>query len=209
MFKTRLGEVMFTIDIVLGVLKKVFGGLFSFLWEYKGWVIIAIVIGVLYIRGNNYRDNYQQESVAHNNTVLQYDKQLSDIRLANETALRIAQEDSAANYKALVEKTSKIQKEYIDREEDINTNIDKLSAYNDSLFKQIKSYTSNSNSSGGSVSDSTTTNRLQFTGELLQTCVAEQDYFAVEADRLNNSVKTLQEWGETVIEQNKGDKDER
>ena len=129
---------MFTIDIVLGLLKKVFGGLLSFLWEYKGWVIIAIVIGVLYIRGNNYRDNYQQESVAHNNTVLQYNQQINDIRLANETALRIAQEESAANYKELVEKTSKIQKEYIDREEDINTNIDKLSASNDSLFKQSK-----------------------------------------------------------------------
>ena len=62
---------MFTIDIILGVLKKVFGGLFSFLWEYKGWVIIATVIGVLYLRGNTYRDDYQQESVAHNNTVLQ------------------------------------------------------------------------------------------------------------------------------------------
>ena len=84
---------MFTIDIILGVLKKVFGNLLSLLWEYKGWVVLTIVIGALYIRGNNYRDNYQQESVAHNNTVLQYDKQLSDIRLANETALRIAQEE--------------------------------------------------------------------------------------------------------------------
>ena len=204
---------MFTIDIILGVLKKVFGNLLSFLWEYKGWVILAIVIGALYIRGNNYRDDYQQESVAHNNTVLQYDKQLSDIRLANETALRIAQEESSANYKELVEKTSKIQKEYIQREEDINTNIDKLSASNDSLFKQIKSYTSNSNSSSGSVSDSSTTKRLQLTGELLESCVAEQDYLAIQADRLNNSVKTLQEWGNMVIENSKqiaskGDKSE-
>ena len=50
---------------------------------------------------------------------------------------------------------------------------------------------------------------LQLTGELLESCVEEQDYFAIEADRLNNSVKTLQEWGEAVIEQGKGDKDER
>ena len=71
---------MFTINIILGVLKKVFGNLLSFLWEYKGWAILAIVIGALYIRGNNYRDDYQQESVAHSNTVLQYDKQLSDIQ---------------------------------------------------------------------------------------------------------------------------------
>ena len=199
---------MFTVDIILGVLKKVFGSTLSFLWKYKGWVIIAIVIGVLYVRGNNYRDDYQQESVAHNNTVLQYDKQLSDIRLANETALRIAQEESAANYKELVEKTSKIQQEYSQREEDINTNIDKLSASNDSLFKQIKSYTSNSNSISGSVSDSSTTKRLQLTGELLESCVAEQEYLAIQADKLNNSVKTLQEWGNMVIEENKGDKDE-
>ena len=41
---------------------------------------------------------------------------------------------------------------------------------------------------------------LQLTGELLESCVEEQDYFAVEADRLNNSVKTLQEWGNMVIE---------
>ena len=39
-------------------------------------------------------------------------------------------------------------------------------------------------------------------------CVEEQDYLAIEADKLNNSVKTLQEWGNIVIEQNKGDKDE-
>ena len=196
---------MFTIDIIIGILKRFVG----FLWEYKYTILISMIITALYIRGNNYKQDYVNENVAHVKTILEYDQQINDIRLANETALRIAQEESTANYKALVEKTSKIQKEYIDREEDINTNIDKLSAYNDSLFKQIKSYTSNSNSSGGSVSDSTTTNRLQFTGELLQTCVTEQDYFAVEADRLNNSVKTLQEWGETVIEQNKGGKDER
>ena len=200
---------MFTIDIVLGVLKKVFGSVVSFLWEYKGWVIIAIVIGALYIRGNNYRDDYQQESVAHNNTVLQYDKQLSDIRLANETALRIAQEESTANYKALVGKTSKIQQEYIQREEDINTTITKLNSSNNSLHQTIEDFTKrDTNSSQGSVSDSTNAYRLQKLGGLLQTCVAEQDYFAIEADRLNNSVVTLQEWGKIVIEQNKGDKDE-
>ena len=195
---------MFTIDIILGTLKN----LVSFLWEYKFIVLTAVIITVLYLRGNNYKDEYNTELFAHNNTVLQYDKQISDIRLANETALRIAQEESAANYKELVEKTSKIQKEYIQREEDINTNIDKLSASNDSLFKQIKSYTSNSNSSSESVSDSTNASSLQKLGGLLQTCVAEQDYLAIQADRLNNSVKTLQEWGNMVIEQSKGEKDE-
>ena len=196
---------MFTIDIIIGILKRFVG----FLWEYKYTILISMIITALYIRGNNYKQDYVNENVAHVKTVLEYNQQINNIRLANEMALRIAQEESAANYKELVEKTSKIQKEYIDREEDINTNIDKLSASNDSLFKQIKSYTSNSNSSSGSVSDSSTTKRLQLTGELLESCVAEQDYLAIEADRLNNSVKTLQEWGEAVIEQGKGDKDER
>ena len=55
--------------------------------------------------------------------------------------------------------------------------------------------------------------RLQLTGELLESCVAEQDYLAIEADRLGNSVTTLQEWGNMVIENSKqiaskGDKSE-
>ena len=58
------------------------------------------------------------------------------------------------------------------------------------------------------MSDSSKTSSLQLTGELLQSCIAEQDYIAIEADRLNNSVKTLQEWGDVVIKQSKGEKDE-
>ena len=205
---------MFTIDIVLGVLKKVFGSVFSFLWEYKGWILLGVIIGALYIRGNNYRDDFKKEAVAHVKTVLTYDKQLADIRLANETALRVAQEKSAANYKALVEKTSLIQKEYSNREQNINANIDKLNASNDSLFKQIRSYTTNSNTSGSeSVSDSSETYRLQLTGELLSECIARKQYYSSEADKLNNSVITLQEWGEevikqSVVKQSKGEKDE-
>ena len=197
---------MFTIDIIIGVLKRCVG----FLWGYKGWIILAIVIGALYIRGNNYKDEYTTELFAHNNTVLQYEKELTDIRLANEQALRIAQEESTANYKSLAEKTSKIQQEYIQREEDINATITKLNSSNNSLHQTIGEYTKrNTNpSSGESVSDSTNASSLQKLGELLQACVAEQDYLAIEADRLNNSVVTLQEWGKIVIEQNKGDKDE-
>ena len=201
---------MFTLNIILGIFKNLFVSIISYLWKYKGWILLAIVIGALYIRGNNYRDDYQQESVAHNNTVLQYDKQLSDIRLANEAALRNAQEESATNYKELVEKTSKIQKEYSQREEVINTTITKLNSSNNSLHQTIEDFTKRgTDSSSGSVSDSSNASSIQKLGGLLQTCVTEQDYFAVEADRLNNSVKTLQEWGEAVIEQGKGDKDER
>ena len=202
---------MFTLNIILGIFKNLFVSIISYLWKYKGWILLAIVIGALYIRGNNYRDDYQQESVAHNNTVLQYDKQLSDIRLANEAALRNAQEESATNYKELVEKTSKIQKEYSQREEVINTTITKLNSSNNSLHQTIKDFTKRSpnSSSSESVRYTSDASSLQKLGGLLQSCVEEQDYLAIQADRLNNSVKTLQEWGEAVIEQGKGDKDER
>lgn len=205
---------MFTIDIVLGVLKKLFGSVFSFLWEYKGWILLGVIIAALYIRGNNYRDDFKDEAVAHVKTVLTYEQTINDIKLANENALRIAQEKSAAKYKELAEQTSNIQKEYSNREKDINATITELNSVNDSLFKQIKSYTTNSNTSRSeSVSDSSQTYRIQLTGELLQSCIVEQDYVAIEADRLNNSVKTLQEWGEevikqSVIKQSKGEKDE-
>lgn len=205
---------MFTIDIVLGVLKKVLGSVFSFLWEYKGWILLGVIIAALYIRGNNYRDDFKDEAVEHVKTVLTYEQTINDIQLANETALRVAQEKSAANYKALVDKTSLIQKEYSNREKDINATITELNSVNDSLFKQIKSYTTNSNTSRSeSVSDSSETYRLQLTGELLSECIGRKQYYSSEADKLNNSVKTLQEWGDeaikqSVVKQSKGEKDE-
>lgn len=204
---------MFTIDVILGVLKKLFGSVFSFLWEYKGWILLGIVIAALYIRGNNYRDDFKDEATAHVKTVLTYEQTINDIRLANETALRVAQEKSAANYKALVEKTSLIQEKYDERNKDINATITELNSVNDSLFKQIKSYTTNSNTSRGSVSDSAQTYRLQLAGELLSECIERKQYYSSEADKLNNSVKTLQEWGDevikqSVVKQSKGEKHE-
>ena len=58
---------MFTIDVIIGIFKRCAG----FLWKYKYAILIGMIITALYIRSNNYRDDYQQESVAHNNTVLQ------------------------------------------------------------------------------------------------------------------------------------------
>lgn len=196
---------MFTIDIIIGILKRCIG----FLWEYKYTILISMIITALYIRGNNYKQDYQEETIAHYNTVLQYSKQLSDIRLANEQALRIAQEESTANYKALVEKTSKIQQEYSQREEDINTTITKLNSSNNSLHQSIKDFTKRSpDSSQGSVSDSSDASSLQKLGGLLETCTGRKQYYAEESARLSNSVITLQEWGEAIIEQSKGEKDE-
>ena len=205
---------MFTIDIVLGVLKKLFGSVFSFLWEYKGWILLGVIIVALYIRGNNYRDDFKDEAVAHVKTVLTYEQTINDIKLANENALRIAQERSEANYKALVEKTSLIQKEYSNREKDINATITELNSVNDRLFKQIKSYTTNNNTSRSeSMSDSTDARSIQKLSESLEACIGRKQFYAEDAARLNNSVITLQEWGEAVIKQSvvkqsKGEKDE-
>ena len=71
---------MFTIDIILGILKK----LVSFLWEYKFIILTAAIITVLYLRGNNYKQDYEAEANAHNNTVRRYEKELTNIRIANE-----------------------------------------------------------------------------------------------------------------------------
>ncbi len=195
---------MFTIDIIIGILKRCVG----FLWEYKYTILISMIITALYVRGNNYKQDYINENVAHVKTVLEYNQHINDIRLANETALRIAQEESTANYKALVEKTSKIQQEYSQREEDINTTITKLNSSNHGLSEQIRSYTSNSNPDSGKAGNTSITHRLQVTGELLETCTGRKQYYAEEAAKLSNSVNTLQEWGEAVIEQSKGDRDE-
>lgn len=202
---------MFTIDIILGTLKK----LVSFLWEYKFIILTAAIITVLYLRGNNYKDEYKAEYVAHNNTVLQYEKELTDIRLANEQALRIAQEESAANYKELVERTQSIQEKYNERNKDINAAITKLNFSNNSLQQTINEYTKrNSNSSEGSVRDTSDASSLQLTGELLAECVERKQYYGTEAQKLSNSVTTLEEWGNMVIKNSKqiaskGDKSEQ
>jgi molybdopterin converting factor small subunit len=188
---------MFAIDVILGTLKK----LVSFLWEYKFIILTAVIITVLYLRGNNYKDEYKAETVAHNNTVLQYEKELTDIRLANEQALRIAQEESAANYKELVEKTQGIQEKYNEQNETINTTINRINNSSIGLHKAISNFTT-SDSNNGTVSNKSDAERLQLTGELLAECVGRKQYFAIEAEKLNNSVKTLQNWGMMVIENN-------
>ena len=188
---------MFTIDIILGTLKK----LVSFLWEYKFIILTAVIITVLYLRGNNYKQDYETEAVAHVKTVLEYNQQINDIRIANEQALRFAQEESVANYKELVKKTQGIQEKYNERNKDINATITKLNSSNNSLQQTISEYTKrNSNSSEGSIRDTSDAERISTLGELLQSCVTEQDYLAIEADKLGNSVTTLQEWGNMVIE---------
>ena len=133
--------------------------------------------------------------------MLTYEQTVNDIRLANETALRLAQEKSAANYKALVEKTSLIQEKYNERNKDINATITELNSVNDSLFKQIQSYTTNSNTSRSeSVSDSSCSDRLLVIGELLREVKQEEQYYASEAQKLSSSVEALKAWSDSVIE---------
>ena len=195
---------MFTIDIILGMLKK----LISFLWGYKFIILTATIITVLYLRGNNYKQDYEAEATAHVKTVLEYNQQINNIRIANEQALRIAQEESAANYKELVEKTQSIQEKHNERNKDINATITKLNSSNNSLLEQIRTYSSDSNSSGSqSVRSTSDAERIQKLSESLESCVGRKQFYAEDAARLNNSVTTLQEWGNMIIEANKGDKD--
>lgn len=200
---------MFTTTVVLSILKEVFKGVIKFFWQYKWVILLGLIVGFLYARGNNYKEKYDNETVAHLNAVLQHRQEINDIRLANEKALRIAQEESATKYKELAEQTSSIQKEYLQREKDINATITKLNSSNNSLQQTISNYTKrNSNSNESVLSDSTSADRLSITGELLGECVERKQYYASEADKLNNSVLTLQQWGDMIVESNKGDEDE-
>ena len=200
---------MFTTTVILSVLKGAFKNALKFFWEYKLVIILGMIIGALYARGNHYEDKYRNETVAHLNAVLQHRQDINDIRLANETALRVSQEESAAKYKELSEQTSSIQKEYLQREKDINTSITKLNSSNNSLQQTISNYTKrNSNSNESVLSDSSNADSLFVTGELLGECIERKQYYAEEADKLNNSVLTLQQWGEMIVESNKGDSNE-
>ena len=195
---------MFTTTVVLSVLKGAFKNIISFFWKYKWAIILGMIIGLLYVRGNHYEDKYRNETVAHLNTVLQHRQDINEIRLANETALRVAQEESAAKYKELVEQTSNIQKEYLQREKDINATITKLNSSNNSLQQTISNYTKrNSNSNESVLSDSSYASRLSVTGELLGECIERKQYYAHESAKLSNSVNTLIDWGNLVIESNK------
>ena len=200
---------MFTTTVVLSVLKGAFKNTIKFFLEYKWVIILGMIIGALYARGNHYEDKYRNETVAHLNAVLQHRQDINDIRLANETALRVAQEESAAKYKELAEQTSNIQKEYLQREKDINATITKLNSSNNSLQQTISNYTKRSSNSNESLlSNSSDAERLSITGELLGECIERKQYYAEESSKLSNSVLTLQQWGEMIIEANEGDKDE-
>ena len=182
--------------------------LVSFLWEYKFIILTAAVITVLYLRGNNYKQDFESEAKAHVKTVLEYNQQINNIRLANEQALRIAQEESASKYKELVEKTQTIQEKYNEQNETINTTINRINNSSIGLQQTISEYTKrNSTSNQGSVRDTTSTSSLQLAGELLAECVERKQYYGAEASKLQNSVTALQEWGNMVIEANKGEKD--
>lgn len=200
---------MFTTTVMISVLQGAFKNTLNFFWEYKWVIILGMIIGALYARGNHYEDKYRNETVAHLNAVLQHRQDINDIRLANETALRIAQEESTAKYKELVEKTQTIQEKYNERNKDINATITKLNSSNNSLQQTIAEYTKrNSNSSESSLRDSTDATSLQVTGELLGECVGRKQYYGAEAQKLSNSVNTLIEWGEMIIEASKGEKGE-
>ena len=199
---------MFTTTVVLSVLKGIFKGVLKFFWKYKWVIILGLIVGFLYARGNNYKEKYNNETVAHLNAVLQHRQDINDIRLANEKALRVAQEESATKYKELAEQTANIQKEYLQREKDINATVTKLNSSNNSLQQTISNYTKrNSNSNESVLSDSTYADSLFVTGELLGECIERKQYYGAEAQKLSNSVNTLIEWGNLVIEENREEKD--
>ena len=46
-------------------IKNFAGSVLSFLWEYKWSILIGALIAFLWIRGNNYQEKYEQETIVH------------------------------------------------------------------------------------------------------------------------------------------------
>lgn len=195
-------------------IKNFTGSVLSFLWEYKWSILVGALIAFLWIRGNNYQEKYEQETIAHKQeraahlvTKIENELTLKQLQAESETALRLAQEEALRDYQSLVEKTTQIQKEYSVREKEINNTISSLNSSNARLSETIKQYTkqtnANSSSDSSANNDTTNTERLQKLGGLLTECVGRKQYYAEESSKLSNSVNTLIEWGNLVIESNK------
>lgn len=193
-------------------IKNFAGSVLSFLWEYKWSILIGAIIALMWIRGSNYQEKYEDEVVAHKQeraehlvTKIENELTLKQLQADSETALRLAQEEALRDYQNLVEKTNQIQENFNVREKEINSTVTTLNSSNARLSEAIKQYTkqANTNSSTNSSGNKDTTNaeRLSTIAGLLETCIAEQDYFAIEADKLGNSVITLKQWGDEVVKQ--------
>lgn len=189
-------------------IKNFAGSVLSFLWEYKWSILVGALITFLWIRGNNYQDQYEQETTAHEQeraahlvTKIENELTLKQLQADSETALRLAQEEALRDYQSLVDKTTQIQKEYSAREKEINNTISSLNSSNARLSETIRQYT-NSNSSTNSSGEEgdTSSKRLSTIGGLLEACTAEYIYMGTTASKLGNSVNTLKAWGDNVVD---------
>lgn len=191
-------------------IKKFAGSVLSFLWEYKWSILVGVILVFLWIRGSQYQQKYEQETIAHKQersahlvTKIENELTLRQLQADSETALRLAQEEALRDYQSLVEKTTQIQKEYSVREKEINNTISSLNSSNARLSEAIKQYTkqANTNSSTNSSGNKDTANaeRLSTIAGLLEACTAEYVYMGTEASKLGNSVNTLKTWGDNVV----------
>lgn len=190
-------------------IKNFAGSVLSFLWEYKGMLLLATILIVLWVRGSHYQEKYEQETIAHKQeraehlvTKIENELTLKQLQADSETALRLAQEEALRDYQSLVEKTTQIQKEYSVREKEINNTISSLNSSNARLSETIKQYTTATNSSTNSNREEgdTSSKRLSTIGGLLEACTAEYIYVGTEASKLGNSVNTLKTWGDSVVD---------
>lgn len=189
-------------------IKNFAGSVLSLLWEYKWSILVGALLAVLWIRGNNYQEKYEQETLAHKQeraahlvTKIENELTLRQLQADSETALRLAQEEAFRNYQSLVDKTTQIQKEYSVREKEINNTIISLNSSNARLSETIRQYTnSNSSTNTSGEEGDTSSKRLSTIGGLLEACTAEYVYMGTEASKLSNSVNTLKQWGDSVVE---------
>lgn len=190
-------------------IKNFAGSVLSFLWAYKWSILVGALLAFLWIRGNNYQEKYEQETLAHKQeraahlvTKIENELTLKQLQADSETALRLAQDEALRDYQSLVEKTTQIHKEYSAHEKEINNTISSLNNSNARLSETIRQYTKQTNTNSSTNSNreegDISSKRLSAIGGLLEACTAEYIYMGTEASKLGNSVNTLKAWGDSV-----------
>lgn len=198
---------------VLTTLKGVLSSVLKFLWEYKTLVVIGLLIGACF----GLYGEVKKQQLAHLETINKYEEMsddmqqqyLSAIIAQQQEGLRIQQE-AINKYFELNETLNQLQERYDAKDKEVSDMANTINTNVSSLQQQIRSYSTvtNSNSNTSSSEDSVVkyAKRLSVLGEVSGECTTEVGRLGTEADKLKNSVMTLQEaWKEVQQKYHRSD----
>lgn len=187
---------------VLTTLKGVLSSVLKFLWEYKTLVVIGLLIGACF----GLYGEVKKQQLAHLETINKYETQfdsleqqyLSAIIAQQQEGLRIQQE-AINKYFELNKTLNQLQERYDEKDKEVSDMANTINTNVSSLQQQIRSYSTVANSNGSNGNPTEYAKRLSVLGEVSGECTTEVGRLGTEAEKLKNSVLTLQEWGNAVI----------